>query len=158
MKQFKSLHVINTLKQPAWSSHREQNKLNDRNSLVLSWCWYKLEVCYIKETLCSFTVIFSRVFFIVQNNTSLTSSMKALVMWCLTIVRDIWHWSVYNPSFLLQVDVTGTLQFWDVTIDTASSILITLCVGLAVDYSAHVGHMFMTLLGNREGRFMYSDR
>ena len=56
------------------------------------------------------------------------------------------------------MDVTGTLQFWDVTIDTASSILITLCVGLAVDYSAHVGHMFMTLLGNREGRFMYSDR
>ena len=51
-----------------------------------------------------------------------------------------------------QVDVVGTLQFWDVTIDTATSILITLSVGLAVDYSAHVGHMFMTILGNREGR------
>lgn len=66
------------------------------------------------------------------------------------------HLSSENSFPYTQVDVTGTLQFWDVTIDTASSILITLCVGLAVDYSAHVGHMFMTLLGSREGmRYMY---
>ena len=47
--------------------------------------------------------------------------------------------------------MTGTLQFWNVTIDTASSILIILSVGLAVDYSAHVGHTFMTISGEREG-------
>jgi len=51
--------------------------------------------------------------------------------------------------------VAGTLYFWDVTIDTASSILLTLSVGLAVDYSAHIGHMFMTVSGTREGKYMY---
>ena len=49
--------------------------------------------------------------------------------------------------------MTGTLQFWNVTIDTASSILIILSVGLAVDYSAHVGHTFMTISGDKEGLY-----
>ena len=49
--------------------------------------------------------------------------------------------------------MTGTLQFWNVTIDTASSILIILSVGLAVDYSAHVGHTFMTISGGKEGLY-----
>ena len=51
--------------------------------------------------------------------------------------------------------MTGTLQFWNVTIDTASSILIILSVGLAVDYSAHIGHTFMTISGDREGLYYY---
>ncbi|KAK7483450.1 hypothetical protein BaRGS_00025249 [Batillaria attramentaria] len=50
------------------------------------------------------------------------------------------------------VDVAGSLQFWGTTIDTASSILLTLCVGLAVDYSAHIGHTFMTISGPRTER------
>ena len=57
--------------------------------------------------------------------------------------------------FTKQVDVAGTLYFWDVTIDTASSILLTLCVGLAVDYSAHVAHMFMTVQGTKDGIYFY---
>lgn len=51
----------------------------------------------------------------------------------------------------IQVDVAGTMYFWGVTIDTASSILLTLCVGLAVDYSAHIGHTFMTVSGSKNG-------
>ena len=53
----------------------------------------------------------------------------------------------------LQIDVAGTLQFWGVTIDTASSVLLILCFGLAVDYSAHVGHSFMTVLGTKNGKY-----
>ena len=53
--------------------------------------------------------------------------------------------------FILQIDVAGTLQFWGVTIDTASSVLLILCFGLAVDYCAHVGHSFMTVVGTRNG-------
>ena len=51
----------------------------------------------------------------------------------------------------LQIDVAGTLQFWGVSIDTASSVLLILCFGLAVDYSAHVGHAFMTVPGTKNG-------
>lgn len=54
-------------------------------------------------------------------------------------------------SIQQQVDVAGTMYFWGVTIDTASSILLTLCVGLAVDYSAHIGHTFMTVSGAKNG-------
>ena len=49
------------------------------------------------------------------------------------------------------MDVGGVLELWNVSIETASSILLTLSVGLAVDYSAHVGHTFMTVSGDRNG-------
>lgn len=55
--------------------------------------------------------------------------------------------------FILQVDVAGTLYFWGVSIDTASSILLTLSVGLAVDYAAHIGHTFMIVNGTRNGKW-----
>ncbi|XP_052775868.1 protein patched homolog 3-like isoform X2 [Mya arenaria] len=71
----------------------------------------------------------------------------------LLLISNLWtSILVFSCVAFTVIDVTGTLQFWDVTIDTATSILITLSVGLAVDYSAHVGHMFMTLLGDREDR------
>ncbi|XP_060591012.1 patched domain-containing protein 3-like [Ruditapes philippinarum] len=71
----------------------------------------------------------------------------------LLLIANLWtSILVFTCVAFTVIDVTGTLQFWGVTIDTASSILIILCVGLAVDYSAHVGHMFMTILGNREER------
>ncbi|KAL5022900.1 hypothetical protein ScPMuIL_002055 [Solemya velum] len=54
--------------------------------------------------------------------------------------------------FFTLIDVGGTLHFWGVTIDTASSILLILAVGLAVDYSAHVGHTFMKERGTRRDR------
>lgn len=59
---------------------------------------------------------------------------------------------------MMQVNVAGSLQFWGVTVDTASSILLTLSVGLAVDYSAHVGHTFMTISGPRSGLCQYFFR
>ncbi|XP_053394032.1 protein patched homolog 1-like isoform X2 [Mercenaria mercenaria] len=71
----------------------------------------------------------------------------------LLLIANLWtSILVFTCVAFTVIDVTGTLQFWGVTIDTASSILIILCVGLAVDYSAHIGHMFMTILGNREER------
>ncbi|KAL4236787.1 Patched domain-containing protein 3 [Mactra antiquata] len=71
----------------------------------------------------------------------------------LLLIANLWtSILVFSCVLFTVIDVTGTLQFWGVTIDTASSILIILCVGLAVDYSAHIGHMFMTISGNREDR------
>ena len=59
--------------------------------------------------------------------------------------------SVFLPA-VRQVDVAGVLQLSHITIDTASSVLLTLSVGLAVDYSAHVGHTFMTFSGPKNGQ------
>lgn len=42
---------------------------------------------------------------------------------------------------------------WGITIDITTSILLTLSVGLAVDYSAHIGHTFMTISGSRNGQY-----
>lgn len=50
------------------------------------------------------------------------------------------------------IDVAGTMQFWDISVDTASSVLLILCFGLAVDYSAHIGHSFMTHTGSKNER------
>ena len=51
-----------------------------------------------------------------------------------------------------QVDVAGSMHFWGLTIDTVTTIILILAIGLAVDYSAHVGHMFMTVTGTRAGQ------
>lgn len=50
------------------------------------------------------------------------------------------------------MDVVGLLHFWDVTISGVSTIYILICVGLAVDYSAHIAHMFKNATGTAEQR------
>ncbi|KAK3599821.1 hypothetical protein CHS0354_022387 [Potamilus streckersoni] len=71
----------------------------------------------------------------------------------LVLIANLWtSLLVFTCVVGTVVDVIGTLQFMEVTIDNASSILIILCVGLAVDYSAHIGHTFMTISGNKDDR------
>ncbi|RUS80143.1 hypothetical protein EGW08_012100 [Elysia chlorotica] len=50
------------------------------------------------------------------------------------------------------VEVAGTMYFWGLTIDTVTSIILIVSVGLSVDYSAHIGHMFMTISGSKQYR------
>ena len=50
------------------------------------------------------------------------------------------------------VDVIGLLYFWGVTINSISTIYILICVGLAVDYSAHIAHMFKEAEGTAAER------
>ncbi|CAG7727935.1 unnamed protein product [Allacma fusca] len=50
------------------------------------------------------------------------------------------------------VDVGGSMHFWNLTIDTVSCIDLVLAIGLCVDYSAHIGHSFMTVIGTRNER------
>ena len=47
------------------------------------------------------------------------------------------------------------MHFWGLTIDTVTTIIIVLAIGLTVDYSAHLGHAFMiSKKGNRNGIFI----
>jgi len=50
------------------------------------------------------------------------------------------------------VDVLGFLYFWDITISGVSTIFILISVGLAVDYSAHIAHMFAESHGTARNR------
>ena len=50
------------------------------------------------------------------------------------------------------VDVVGLLHFWDVQINGVSTIYILVSVGLAVDYSAHIAHMFKESRGSSKER------
>lgn len=49
-------------------------------------------------------------------------------------------------------ETVGFCHFWGVTISGVSSIYILICVGLAVDYSAHVAHMFKESCGSAPER------
>ena len=51
-----------------------------------------------------------------------------------------------SPVF--QVDVMALMTWWGLTIDTVSCIMLVLCIGLCVDYSAHVALHFMQVGNN----------
>lgn len=52
---------------------------------------------------------------------------------------------------MFQVNVGGLMYFWGLTIDTVTTILLVLAVGLAVDYASHIAHSFMVTAGTRQG-------
>ena len=49
------------------------------------------------------------------------------------------------------------MYLWGLTIDTVTCIQLVLAIGLAVDYSAHIGHTFMTVTGSRDGKPLSCD-
>lgn len=58
---------------------------------------------------------------------------------------------VLNVTMVI-ADVCGYMYFWGLSIDTIAAVLITIAMGLAVDYSAHIAHAFMTNHGTRNER------
>lgn len=50
------------------------------------------------------------------------------------------------------VDLVGILYYWDVTINGVVTTYVLVCVGLAVDYAAHIGHAFEDAYGSSEQR------
>jgi predicted RND superfamily exporter protein len=60
-------------------------------------------------------------------------------------------------SVLMAVaEIVGYLHWWDVTISSVSTIYILIAVGLTVDYSAHIAHMFVVSEGTRNERAIAS--
>ena len=49
------------------------------------------------------------------------------------------------------VDVVGSMYWLGLTIEISTSIMVLLCAGLAVDYSAHIGNEFTRLQGTKDG-------
>ena len=55
------------------------------------------------------------------------------------------------------VDLLGLAYFWGLTIDLSSSIVSILCVGLAIDYSAHIGHTFTAITGSDKSSMFFEN-
>jgi len=50
------------------------------------------------------------------------------------------------------IDVLGMLYWWDITINSITTIYVLISVGLAVDYAAHIAHMFKEAKGPAQAR------
>ncbi|KAL5022693.1 hypothetical protein ScPMuIL_001848 [Solemya velum] len=81
--------------------------------------------------------------------------LAAAAVFIVTLILIAHLWTsvlVFTCVILTLVDVMGCMYFWGLTIDTVSSVILILAIGLAVDYSAHIGHTFMTITGKRQER------
>ncbi|XP_067935970.1 patched domain-containing protein 3-like [Watersipora subatra] len=85
--------------------------------------------------------------------TNLGLAFAAVFMVTLLLVANIWVCLLVCVSVVITlVNVCGMMHFWNLTIDTLTSILLILSMGLAIDYSAHIGHTFMTVAGSKNER------
>lgn len=72
---------------------------------------------------------------------------------CTVLLASIWAgFLVVLMVALVDVQLLGYLHYVGVTLNIVSAVQITLAVGLAVDYSAHVAHSFMIATGTRRER------
>jgi len=53
---------------------------------------------------------------------------------------------------MTMVELLGFMHWWGVTINGTSTIYLLICLGLAVDYSAHIAHVFNISEGSMEAR------
>ncbi|XP_062583779.1 protein patched homolog 1-like isoform X2 [Saccostrea cucullata] len=71
----------------------------------------------------------------------------------LILIANIWtSILVFSCVIMTLVDVAGIMHFWGLSINIVSCINLVIAIGLAVDYSAHIGHCFMTFVGDRNER------
>eukprot|EP00971_Amphidinium_carterae_P077746 1537234-Amphidinium_carterae.1 len=50
------------------------------------------------------------------------------------------------------IEVVGFAHYWGLTVNGVATIYFLICVGLAVDYSAHIGHTFNVCTGSSNER------
>ncbi|PNF38055.1 hypothetical protein B7P43_G02357 [Cryptotermes secundus] len=84
-------------------------------------------------------------------NLGLTICAVAIVTLILIQHLQTTFWVICCVIFTV-VDLVGSMYWLDLTIEISSSIMILLCAGLAVDYSAHIGNEFTRLQGTRDER------
>ena len=58
-------------------------------------------------------------------------------------------------TLFLEVNVTGLMYYWGLTIDVVSTIVLVIGVGLSVDYASHFGHSFLVQVGSSTGNIKF---
>lgn len=75
-----------------------------------------------------------------------------LIITFLLIAHPITSLLVFASIGMTIMNILGLMYYWNVYIDSVSVINVVLALGLAVDYSAHIGHKFMLVTGTRDER------
>lgn len=75
-----------------------------------------------------------------------------MLVTCILVTSVVTSFLVMTCVMLTLVDVAALIHWWGLTIDTASYVNLVITIGLSVDYGAHVGHTFMTMVGSRDQR------
>ena len=70
-----------------------------------------------------------------------------VILTLVTIANVPVAFMVSGAVILVIVDLLGFMYFWGLNVDNVTVIYVVLAVGLAIDYSAHIGHCFMTKVG-----------
>jgi len=85
--------------------------------------------------------------------TNLSLAIVAVTIICLLIIASLPATIlVVLCVILVDIDILGLMFVWGQSIDSVSIINLVLAIGLAVDYSAHIAHAFMTTPGTRQER------
>ena len=76
--------------------------------------------------------------------------MAAVVSVTLILISDLVtvFWVFTCIAFTL-IDLLGLMYYWGLTVEISSSIIVIQATGLAIDYSAHIGHTFTTIRGSK---------
>jgi len=78
--------------------------------------------------------------------------MAVFIITLVLIAHPITSGLVFLCVGMTIADILGVMFYWDLVVDNVAVIMLVLAVGLSVDYSAHVGHAFMTKQGTNEER------
>ena len=90
---------------------------------------YEGYVVFDRETILNVTLALVAVFVIMMIFTA-SVTITLFVLLCVMLV---------------DVFVFGLLSFWDVTLNSVTVVHIVVAIGLAVDYSAHIAHAYLTV-------------
>lgn len=80
-------------------------------------------------------------------------ALLAVFLVTLVVLANLWTClMVFTCVGFTLVNITGTMYFWGLTVETVITIILVLAVGLSVDYASHIGHTFMVISGKRHER------
>ncbi|XP_026471686.1 protein patched homolog 2-like [Ctenocephalides felis] len=80
---------------------------------------------------------------------NLLLSLGCVMLCALVFISNfnICSW-IFLCVLLTVVNVSGWMYVWGLTLDLVSCIALQLSVGLCIDYSTHIGHVFLTMEGS----------
>jgi predicted RND superfamily exporter protein len=78
--------------------------------------------------------------------------LAVLVITLIFIAHPATSFYVWIAVVMTVIDIVGCLEMWGLACDTIVVIDLVIAVGLCVDYSAHIGHCFMTKHGSNDSR------
>lgn len=107
----------------------ETHGLSETYSYSDKYLDYESYVVFYKETILSVTLALITVFVIVLIFTA-NLTITLFVLLCVALV-DLYLFAL--------------LTFWDVTLNSVTIVNVVIAIGLSVDYSAHIGHAYLTI-------------